>query len=243
MPTYPSQSSASGGVADLVRNYDSFETVPEARAYTDHSDPDIIFVQSLNQFFSFESTSTAADNGTTVLIPDDITPPAPGRWLAVSSATLHSLGGAAHIADTLANLNSKVMGATLDDVGDPRAVKSPPEAKATNAVSRAAMTYADIPGLTVTPGEVSDYIARWSGEVHRTGLAVLGTFQFAVNGVAVPGTAIPERLVTSPRVIGHQARVVVTNAAHAVTVQWKGDSLTRAIEITTRSLILEKARS
>lgn len=33
---------------------------------------------------------------------------------------VHALGGAAHSADTLANLNSKVSDATLDDSGDPR---------------------------------------------------------------------------------------------------------------------------
>lgn len=35
-------------------------------------------------------------------------------------AQAHDLGGAKHNADTLANLNSKITDATLDDVGDPR---------------------------------------------------------------------------------------------------------------------------
>jgi hypothetical protein len=40
------------------------------------------------------------------------------------SPTTHSLGGAAHSVDTLANLNSKLSDATLDDVGGRRGVDS-----------------------------------------------------------------------------------------------------------------------
>jgi len=39
---------------------------------------------------------------------------------APRTPTAHALGGAAHSADTLANLNTKVSDATLDDAGDPR---------------------------------------------------------------------------------------------------------------------------
>lgn len=50
--------------------------------------------------------------------------------ISVSAFTLdvdeHALGGSSHEADTLANLNSKVTDATLDDAGDPR----PPTAHA-----------------------------------------------------------------------------------------------------------------
>lgn len=37
-------------------------------------------------FFEWDSSNIILDNGTTVLIPDDITHPAPGRWLAVVTA-------------------------------------------------------------------------------------------------------------------------------------------------------------
>lgn len=42
-------------------------------------------------------------------------------WDAIiATASAHALGGSAHSADTLANLNSKISDGTLDDSGDPR---------------------------------------------------------------------------------------------------------------------------
>jgi hypothetical protein len=42
-------------------------------------------------------------------------------WVAVeAAAAAHDLGGSAHNADTLANLNTKITDATLDDASDPR---------------------------------------------------------------------------------------------------------------------------
>jgi hypothetical protein len=38
----------------------------------------------------------------------------------LGSVVAHALGGAEHLVDTLANLNSKISDATLDDAGDPR---------------------------------------------------------------------------------------------------------------------------
>ena len=40
--------------------------------------------------------------------------------VTVSGVGVHAIGGADHTADTLANLNTKISDATLDDIGDPR---------------------------------------------------------------------------------------------------------------------------
>lgn len=42
------------------------------------------------------------------------------KWAPAGTPAAHDLGGVSHNADTLANLNTKVSDATLDDSGDPR---------------------------------------------------------------------------------------------------------------------------
>lgn len=69
-------------------------------------------------------------------------------WLDMSGGA-HDLGGATHNADTLANLNSKVSDATLDDSGDPR----DPNAHApghTDGTDQIADEYPGAAGKTVT---------------------------------------------------------------------------------------------
>lgn len=46
------------------------------------------------------------------------------EWAAAGAPGAHDLGGVSHNADTLADLNSKVSDATLDDSGDPRTPSS-----------------------------------------------------------------------------------------------------------------------
>ncbi len=44
----------------------------------------------------------------------------PPQNLFAEGTTLHAIGGVLHDPDTLANLNTRITDATLDDIGDPR---------------------------------------------------------------------------------------------------------------------------
>lgn len=55
----------------------------ELRAVLDHNDKDLIFVKDLAKIFYYDAFSTAADDGATVLKPDDVGAGDPGRWLVV----------------------------------------------------------------------------------------------------------------------------------------------------------------
>lgn len=45
-----------------------------------YADQDTCLVQRPNRWYRFFAANTTAPNGTTVVVPSDITPPAPGRW-------------------------------------------------------------------------------------------------------------------------------------------------------------------
>jgi len=93
---------------------------------------DRIYVQDLldvSKFHLCQVTGNPTDATTYVKIPitvadsgSDLDADEICDWsiLFCSGVTTHALGGSEHSADTLANLNSKVSDATLDDVGDAR---------------------------------------------------------------------------------------------------------------------------
>jgi len=91
---------------------------------------------SIHQLHNWTYADATARTGATGFVADDIgkvalqsdnnsywvlqtTAP---TWSELTGATVaaHDLGGSSHNADTLANLNSKISDATLDDSGDPR---------------------------------------------------------------------------------------------------------------------------
>ena len=56
-------------------------TVTDIRALTGYANEDIVGCYANESIYKFDTASTATDNGTTVLCPSNITPPATGRWL------------------------------------------------------------------------------------------------------------------------------------------------------------------
>lgn len=241
------------------------DNVPDLRAVIDHNDKDLIFVKSLQDIFYYDATSTAVDDGATVIQPTDVT--GPGRWLIVPGSGIPGAHAATHQSGagdemdgdlldidialtnitpdtsppevtTVAQLGAILKGIdnALGTVGGSIASQ---EVRAANLVSRASALYGDIPNMSITPG-VGTYLAFFSAEVHRLGTTIDSFFRFAVNGVAVPNTILVERLVASYKIISNIARVTVAAAPDALTVQWRGDSATQAAELRTRSLNIIK---
>jgi len=71
----------------FASDVDGFEpgsgTIVDLRGVADHNDKDLTFVKSLGKIFYYDALSVLADNGTTVLQPDDVLAGQPGRWLEV----------------------------------------------------------------------------------------------------------------------------------------------------------------
>lgn len=60
---------------------DGYSTIADVRAVTIYTDTDRVQCNENNYLYQFDAALTTADNGGTILTPDDITEPAPGRWV------------------------------------------------------------------------------------------------------------------------------------------------------------------
>jgi len=60
------------------------DTKADIRAITGYSDEDYVGCFENNFTYQFDAALTTADNDNTILTPDDITEPAPGRWVKVN---------------------------------------------------------------------------------------------------------------------------------------------------------------
>ena len=72
--------------------------IPSLRAVTDHNNIDVIGVQLPlpGSMFMYDAASLLADNGTTVIKPNDVPPASPGRWLKITGT-----GGGTQTTDTV----------------------------------------------------------------------------------------------------------------------------------------------
>jgi hypothetical protein len=74
----------SGASARAYPSYaDAVQTLTELRAVpqTDRADKQCRYVEDERAAYHFDEQSTAVDDGSFALAPNDITPPAPGRWI------------------------------------------------------------------------------------------------------------------------------------------------------------------
>lgn len=96
-----------------VADFPSLRAVPVA----DRADKQLRYVEDTTNpgIYAFDTAGVGADDGLLIIVPDVGT----GRWFRRSGGGLlpgaHDLGGAEHIADTLANLNTKISDAKLDE--------------------------------------------------------------------------------------------------------------------------------
>ena len=76
-----------GGSADWRTNV---EDIPTLRAVTDHIDLYMIGVQNPSppRIYMFDDSSTAADDGATIIKPTDIAIGSPGRWILTAGGTV-----------------------------------------------------------------------------------------------------------------------------------------------------------
>lgn len=76
-----------GGSADWRGNT---EDIPALRAVTDHTDLYVIGVQNPAppRLYMFDDSSTASDDGASVIKPTDIAVGSPGRWLLTAGGTV-----------------------------------------------------------------------------------------------------------------------------------------------------------
>lgn len=106
-------------------------------------------------------------------------------WQPPGAVEAHSLGGASHQADTLANLNSKISDATLDDASSPR----PPtdHGHTSDEVANDSLT---VGGATVTAAlEAVDAHGQTIGNPHGTTLQAILQAATSDNDVNIPAGA------------------------------------------------------
>lgn len=58
-----------------------------AVAPADRTDKQVRLVEDTGAIYRFDAEGTGADDGVNILVPDDVTPPDPGRWYKVEGAT------------------------------------------------------------------------------------------------------------------------------------------------------------
>lgn len=86
-------------------------------------------------------------------------------WVAVGGIVAHDLGGSDHNADTLANLNSKISDATLDDQDDGRLPLEFSETSDNGVSSTTSTTYQQKLRLTTPDLPAGDYKVLWYAEL------------------------------------------------------------------------------
>ena len=121
----------------------------------------------------------------------------------------HALGGAEHNADTLANLNSKISDATLDDAGSARTpTEHGNEAHSTD--------FAPLDQAALTLPTITDYIEAL---FDQSGTSItIDLSNGTVQRVATTGNAT----VTLPSVVAGKSFVVIVEYGGAHSITWAG---------------------
>ena len=97
---------------------EDYNTVADIRAIEGYSDEDRAFCLENQIIYVFDESSTASDNGSTVLCPDDITPPDPGRWLFDQQLALKVHAHSEYAEKILNPLQTRFL--VSDDEGNPQ---------------------------------------------------------------------------------------------------------------------------
>ncbi len=129
--TTPASWDLSGGPAGIV--LDSIETdITSLKAVTGYADEEQILVNSNNGLYVFDAASIVAGDDDLVVTPDDITEPAPGRWIKsktlVDTTTTGVLGDLTTVVTTnlVAALNDIAQSGVeiVDNITDLKAITS-----------------------------------------------------------------------------------------------------------------------
>lgn len=97
--------SGSGIVLDSIES-----DIPALKAVTGYSDEDQILVNSNNGLYAFDDASVVAGDDDLVVTPDDITEPAPGRWIKTKTLVTTDTTG------VLGDLTSPVTTSLVDAI-------------------------------------------------------------------------------------------------------------------------------
>ena len=124
--------SAGGVVLD-----DIVLSISALRALTGYSNDDQTLVNDNNGLYGFDSTDTGVDDGDLIVIPDDITHPAPGRWLKlkilVDTMTTGVLGDLiSPVVSSLVDAINAIVVNSIEIVTNITALKAVPSARREN---------------------------------------------------------------------------------------------------------------
>jgi hypothetical protein len=152
--TTPAKWVLASGSAGVVLDYIVLG-VTELKALTGYSDEDQVLVNANNGLYGFSSISTETPDDDLVVKPDDITLPAPGRWLKlkvlVDSSTTGSIGDLITpvVTNIVAALND-ISKSSIEVVNNITALKSIPSVRRDFKVIT--VRYYDITNESATSG-------------------------------------------------------------------------------------------
>lgn len=172
-----------------------YNNASDLRAETIYNDEDRAFVLDVASVFIFDAESTATDDGILILIPDDITAPAPGRWLRENELALKSHTHDIYFSKIVTPVTNRFL--VINSEGD--IVETGFSQNSFAAANHTHSTYATKDQLATLAGAVDDLASQVNNVAQKPTLSEEQINKLAIldtDGNAQPTTKDPANVPT-----------------------------------------------